>query len=359
MQSLIKKQIQQFGPMPLFEYMMLALYHPDKGYYSSKQPFGSEGDFITAPELSSFFGEFVGAWVIDFWLKLNCPKPFHLIELGPGRGILMEDILRVAKLYPEFHEALHIHLVEISPALKSVQKEAVQHSHLTWHDNLEELPVGDCLFIGNEFFDALPIRQFQMHQDKWHETYVTCADEKLEFCLVESKHVELLNQEKDLSDCQNGACYEINEAALQYLDQIQIHLEANNGGGLFFDYGHSKPDYQDSLRAFHKHTQLHPLEKPGHVDITSNVPFFQLSDHMRKAGYQCQMIEQGRWLSHMGYKERASIMKTKHPEASASIDQAMNKLLDPKDMGAIFKAFAFSKHDCEYLGFSNEVLKSA
>src|ERR1700761_1543397 len=167
----IRRLIGIAGPMPIAEYMRLCLTHPEHGYYTNRDPLGSGGDFITAPEVSQMFGEIIGLWLASVWKDLGAPENIRLIELGPGRGTMLIDILRAAKTVPGFHNAIVLHLVEISPALQKVQERRLEPLGVPtlWHTTLEQVPAGPCLIVANEFVDALPIHQAVKQSDGWHE----------------------------------------------------------------------------------------------------------------------------------------------------------------------------------------------
>ena len=175
----IIKTIRQDGPMALDRYMSLCLAHPEHGYYMSRDPFGRGGDFTTAPEISQMFGELIGIWCVSSWQTLQVPDPFHLIELGPGRGTLMADLLRAAKVMPGFHDSVQVHMVESSPVLRVLQEKTLAGAglHVTWHENVGSLPEEPAIIVGNEFFDALPVQQLQRGESGWHERVVGLDDD--------------------------------------------------------------------------------------------------------------------------------------------------------------------------------------
>lgn len=349
MKNLLKNHIQKSGPMPLYEYMTLALYHPEKGYYTSQNPFGDKGDFITAPELTQVFGEMVCGWLIDAWIKLGQPNPFHLVELGPGRGYLMSDIVRTANIYPPFFDALHVHLVEISPALKKIQSEQIKFSRLTWHDDLQTLPQETCFFLGNEFLDALPIRQFVRQDNHWCETYVDFDDEKHGFNFIHMQN----NKPYPLGDLDNGSVIEVNESAIRYCDEMAQHLEKHGGLALMIDYGHFHNPYKESLRSYVDHKQISPLEKPGESDLTAHVDFEKLIKFLNEKNIYTQTSTQAHWLASLGFFERISHLKQHQPD-TAKFDKIAEKLTSPNEMGDIFKVLAFSPQQIDFLGFQNE-----
>ncbi|HKW52778.1 MAG TPA: SAM-dependent methyltransferase, partial [Stellaceae bacterium] len=170
--ALLARRIREAGPLGIDEYMAAALTDPEHGYYATRDPLGTGGDFITAPEVSQIFGELIGLWCADTWARMGLPDPVILVELGPGRGTLMADMLRASRVAPDFRRALRLHLVETSPVLRRAQAAALAEAEPTWHDGIATLPHGPLLLVANEFLDALPIRQFVRTGDGWHERRV-------------------------------------------------------------------------------------------------------------------------------------------------------------------------------------------
>ncbi|MGO1118729.1 class I SAM-dependent methyltransferase [Rhodovibrionaceae bacterium A322] len=357
--DLLATRIRQDGPISLADYMALALTHPTLGYYSrqqsdAKDPFGRKGDFITAPEISQMFGELLGLWCADSWVNLGSPAQVHLVELGPGRGTLMSDILRTAKGLPAFHDALSIHLVEVSPSLRRQQRTRLPEGKVTWHDTLESLPdTGPLIFIANEFFDALPIRQYQFTDQGWSERLVGLTDEgnDLTFGLAAPLPG---NSALGLPPAKPGEIAELCPAAEAIAQQIGLRLSDQGGAALIIDYGYLKTQAGDSLQALKAH-KFHPvLEDPGTADITAHVNFQALAQAAAAGGARpLPPVTQGDLLRHLGIEQRAQQLKAQaNARQSTDIDQALDRLTKDTEMGQLFKALALTtKEGPDLAGF--------
>ncbi|MEM7680133.1 MAG: SAM-dependent methyltransferase, partial [Pseudomonadota bacterium] len=245
--DIIKRHIAQHGPMDVGQFMNVALCHPEHGYYMKQDPFGKDGDFTTAPEISQMFGEVIGAWVADLWLQMGSPTPFGLVECGPGRGTLMKDIMRATEKVPDFHASAILHLIEISPTLKTVQGTVLEDYPVHWHQSLGAVPTSYPLIIlGNEFFDALPFRQLVKATEGWAECVVT---EELSFGLRPAG-AELISQiPEHLQDEKDGAVLELSPVRSAAMENICDLLQQAGWAGLFLDYGYAKSATGDSFQA--------------------------------------------------------------------------------------------------------------
>src|SRR6185437_15531946 len=238
LEALLAQRIRDAGPLGIDEYMATALTHPEHGYYTTRDPLGAAGDFVTAPEVSQMFGELVGAWCIDNWARMGRPDPVILAELGPGRGTLMADLLRAARVAPDFRRALRLHLVETSRALRAAQARRLADAAPRWHDNLDTLPQGPLLLVANEFLDALPIRQLVRKADGWHERRVTLdSDGALAFTLAAAPDPGTAIP-RALSNAAPGNLCEIRPAAAALAASVGARLSRQGGVALFIDYGH-------------------------------------------------------------------------------------------------------------------------
>ena len=304
--------------MPLDRYMSLCLGHPQHGYYMTRDPFGAAGDFTTAPEISQVFGEMIGVWCVNAWLSLGSPSPFALVELGPGRGSLMADVLRAAKASTEFMLAVEVHMVEMSPSLQKLQREKLD-AHITWHASLETLPNMPTLFVANEFFDALPVKQFEIRSDKSFERFVGVSEGKLRMGLVPSP----------LREGEDGI-YEVSPIAQVIAEEIQERIEACGGAALIIDYGHVQSSAGATLQAMQKHEFCSIFDAPGEVDITAHVDFAKLS--------AAPTMTQGKFLKAMGIELRTDKLATKlQGEARDNFLAATRRLIEPTQMGELFK----------------------
>jgi NADH dehydrogenase [ubiquinone] 1 alpha subcomplex assembly factor 7 len=329
---LIAERIRQEGPIPVAEYMDLALSHPEHGYYMSGNPFGASGDFITAPEISQMFGEMVGIWLVDTWMQMGRPGEVKLVELGPGMGTLSADIMRTISTWPDFKSVLTLHLVETSPKLRAAQKTALKNYDVTWHDNFSEVPDGICFVIANEFFDALPIHQFLNVNGEWKERRVGYNAEKNAFYFT---------SEDGASD--NGDIYEISPASMGLLEEIARRIAGQGGAALIADYGHTAPSSGDTFQAVSKHQYSDPLENPGEKDITAHVDFGTFRTVAEQIVAVAGPVTQGQFLIAMGIEARAEkLCKNAGSKKRETIMADVCRLVAPKEMGRLFKVMALT-----------------
>jgi NADH dehydrogenase [ubiquinone] 1 alpha subcomplex assembly factor 7 len=298
-------------------------------YYAVRDPFGAAGDFITAPELTQAFGECLGLWAAVTWEAMGRPDPVLLVELGPGRGTLMADALRAAaEMAPGFRAALGLHLVETSPRLRAAQ--AARLGEATWHDDLATLPPGPAIVIGNEFLDALPIRQFIRRGDAWMERFVEAGR------FVEAPSADATPLPEDAAD---GAIQEVNEAARAVAATLGARLSAEGGAALFLDYGPAEAGFGDSLQAMSAHGVADPLGPAGEADITAHVDFAALAAAAREAGAAAQgPLPQGVFLGRLGLFSRAAMLARLDPRGAGRHLAAAQRLTAPEHMGRLFKA---------------------
>jgi NADH dehydrogenase [ubiquinone] 1 alpha subcomplex assembly factor 7 len=261
LERLIAEAIVSEGPMRLDRYMALCLGHPEHGYYMSRDPFGARGDFITAPEISQVFGELIGVWCAAAWAAMGAPDPFNLIELGPGRGTLMSDTLRAAKVMPGFREAALLHLVETSPVLRRRQEDKLGAA--TWHDSVAGPPDGPCLVIANEFFDALPIRQFERRDGRWMERVIGLEAGHLALGLIDACDFNAQGADSNI--------IEFSPARAEVAFEIGRRLARHPGAALIIDYGHVQSAPGDTLQALRGHRFVPVTQAPGECDLTSHV----------------------------------------------------------------------------------------
>lgn len=345
----IARQVRLNGPLPVSEYMALCLGHPQHGYYTTRDPLGAGGDFTTAPEISQMFGELLGLWAAHCWLEMGSPPAVALAELGPGRGTLMADALRATARVPGFHAAVRVHLVETSPALRQRQAAALAGLPAplapTWHDSLAGVPEGPLLLLANEFFDALPVRQFvrQEHRGRllWGERKVGLdADGGLAWVLDPAAGDALVPPA--LRDAPPGSVVELSPASLAVAREIGGRLARAPGAALVVDYGHAGPAVGDTLQAVRRHRFADPLEAPGEADLTAHVDFAALAAELRAAGAAAWgPVTQGDLLSALGIRARAAALKAlATPAQAADIDAALDRLTGDSGMGRLFKAVA-------------------
>lgn len=335
--------IRQDGPMSLERYMALALGDPHDGYYMTRDPFGAAGDFTTSPEISQMFGELIGLWCADLWLRAGSPSKLTLVELGPGRGTLMNDLLRATEAVRGFHDALDVVLVEMSPVLGALQKETLASSHprITWQADIATLPPTPTLIIANEFFDALPIRQYQKRHEHWYECLVGVDDDEQLIFGLSSTPVAMSGP-----GGQDGDVLEYSPACDAIMQDLARHIGGHGGAGLVIDYGYLRSGFGSTLQALYRHAFIEPLHNPGEVDLTAHVNFEALQDAIRKGGIRSHgPLTQAELLDRLGLAMRVeTLLRKASPRQAEDIRQAEKRLTDtqPTGMGQLFKALAFS-----------------
>lgn len=344
----IARLIKETGPMPVSHYMALALGHPKHGYYMTRDPLGAAGDFTTSPEISQMFGELVGLWIAETWIAQGSPSPFILAELGPGRGTLMADALRALRSVPGLLPALDLHFVETSPVLAAIQKQNVPNA--TWHDRFDTLPQGPIYIIANEFFDALPIRQFVRMEQGWCERYVMLSEDSNDDEPAFEPAIMPVPQASDdmlapaQRDAPVGSLAEVSPASVAFTDDIARRIAQHGGAALIIDYGHVKSAVGDTLQALRAHQFVDAFEHPGEADLTAHVDFKALALAAKAAGIQANgPIEQGTFLRALGISERAETLKVKAtPDQARDIDVAERRLTSREEMGSLFKVLALT-----------------
>lgn len=321
--------IKSHGPIDVGQFMTIALGHPQHGYYMKQDPFGRGGDFTTAPEISQMFGEMIGAWATDIWMQMTRPKRISLVECGPGRGTLMADILRILP----FKDQCDVHFVEMSPVLREMQRKAVPNA--TWHESIESVPDNQpVILIGNEFLDALPVRQFEHVNAAWAERVVGFDDDKF---LWGRKAPGL-----KLPDGKDGDVFEIAPVRESFTQNVCALIKRAGGVGIMIDYGHSVSGMGDTLQAVVKHTYAPILENIGDADLTSHVDFTAIGAAASAAGAKVfGPVPQGEFLQRLGITARAAYLAPKSKDP-ASVETALKRLTDSDQMGALFKVMAFT-----------------
>jgi NADH dehydrogenase [ubiquinone] 1 alpha subcomplex assembly factor 7 len=333
---LIARRIALTGPISIADFMAEALGHPRLGYYRRALPVGAAGDFTTAPEISQMFGELIGAWLAERWLATGSPSPVRLVELGPGRGTLMADALRATRGVPGFHAALRLHLVDTNAPLRAEQHRALGAFAPAWHERFDEVPPGPALIVANEFFDALPVRQFQKTAQGWRERMVGLAPDgaTLIFALAPGPTPFA----RYLPDVPEGAQAEIGEAGRALAEAIGARLMSNGGWALIVDYGYDG-GAGASLQAVRSHRGAGILDRPGETDLSTHVDFAALAAAAKAPTFG--PIGQGDFLRRLGILQRAESLKAHASDAQcATIDAALARLIDPGQMGTLFRVLA-------------------
>lgn len=332
---LLAERIRETGPITVADYMAECLLHPVHGYYTTRDPFGAAGDFTTAPEISQMFGELVGLALAQAWLDRGAPAPFTLAELGPGRGTLMADILRATRSVPGFHAAARVLLVEASPVLRRKQQETISRGHdlgLRWIEAAGDLPEQPLFLVANEFFDALPIHQYQFVKGGWHERLIGVRDGALAFGLAEGPTLPgtmAMHQRED------GTIIEENRIGRFVMLQVGHRLHHHGGVALVIDYGGWR-SRGDTLQALCSHAFDDPLAHPGEADLTAHVDFEPLAGHQPHF-----YTTQGAFLTRLGIDARAErLARNLTGEALDSHWAAHRRLTHPEEMGSLFKVLA-------------------
>jgi SAM-dependent MidA family methyltransferase len=334
---LLIERIREGGPITVADYMADCLLHPVHGYYTTRDPFGAAGDFTTAPEISQMFGEMIGLLLAQGWMDQGAPSPFTLAELGPGRGTLMADILRVTRGVPGFGAAVKVALVEASPRLRAVQARTLAPAVPDWFDRVEDLPDRPTFLVANEFLDALPIRQFLLSPEGWRERLVGLTADKLAFGLS-----QLLPQVPDSPAFRAARAGDLVEHSTLVQAAVAAALRpiVRHGGlALFIDYGGWRSQ-GDTLQALRQHAYDDPLAHPGGADLTAHVDFEPLAALAPAHAYDTQ----GNVLRRLGMEMRAErLAKSLTGAALESHLAALHRLTDPQEMGSLFKVLALTR----------------
>ena len=339
--EVLRERIRKHGPLAVEEFMRLCLADPEHGYYRTQAAVGASGDFITAPEISQMFGELIGLWAAEMWSALGRPSPVRLVELGPGRGTLMADALRaVGRVAGEFRAAIDLHLVEINPALRRQQEAALSAARPTWHDRFETVPRGPLIVIANEFFDALPIRQVVRTADGWRLRAVDVVDGKLAFAAG-------VPAEAPAIAAPPGAVVETSPAGEALMGDIAALIAAAGGAALIIDYGPAERGPGDTLQAVRGHKKIPVLDEPGLADLTAHVDFAGLAAAARAAGAAAfGPVPQGAFLRRLGIAARAAtLLQNATSDQKLPIESAVRRLIEPAEMGTLFKALAIASRD--------------
>ena len=336
----LKARIRRSGPITVRDYMAACLQDPEHGYYRTRTAIGRDGDFITAPEISQVFGELIGLWCVVVWQQMGSPAHVNVIEAGPGRGTLMRDALRAARVVPAFGAACDIILVETNAVLIAHQKAVLQaHARpVSWYPHLAEVPTGPAIVLANEFLDALPVAQFVRAGVGWTERGVGLdAGGALIFCALEDRPLLLLPAVQS-DQTRPGAIFERRQTSEQ---SFALHRLAHNGpmAALFIDYGHLEGATGDTLQAVRAQRFEHALTSPGEADLTAHVDFAQVAQEARMWGLAVDSpVTQAEFLGHLGIAERASRLMAANPAKATAIEAGVARLMAPNGMGGRFKA---------------------
>lgn len=334
LKDILIERIRTVGPMRVSDYMAECLMHPTYGYYATRDPFGAKGDFTTAPEMTQMFGELIGLSLAQAWMDQGAPDSFVLAEIGPGRGTLMADLLRATNKIPGFHAALDLHLVEASPALRAKQRELLGEA--TWHDDVSTLPEAPLFLIANEFFDALPVRQFIRDGDLWRERLIGFENAQMCFGMGAAADQPMLRHR--LEDTEDGMLVEICEAVTPIVQEIGGRIKRHGGAALIIDYGDWRSQ-GDTMQAVKEHEEVDVLDLPGDSDLTAHVDF-ELICASTPSRFS-RVTAQGVFLERLGITTRAQLLAEQmQPVQIEQHISAHRRLTHPDEMGNLFKVVA-------------------
>ena len=340
--------------LALDEFINLSLYSEKFGYYMNKNPFGKKGDFITAPNISRLFSEMIAIWIIKFWQSLGSPKKFNLIELGAGNGEMMKILTESFQNFPEFSRSCRILIHEKSPSLIKIQKKKLGQNKIIWLSKIEKIKKAPTLFIANEFFDSIPIKQFIKRKDNWFEKFVNISDKNKAFFF--EKKINLKNFEKkiDIKISKGQNFIEYSDIGINYLKDISKMIKLNTGGLLMIDYGYNNKKMKNTLQAVVNHKFANILENIGNADITHCINFDLFKRLINQIdGLEYNITSQKKFLIKMGINERAEII-SRNQNFSKKVDiyYRLKRLTDEKQMGSLFKVMMIKNRNNKFkVGF--------
>ena len=336
------------------KFVDIALYHKKTGYYMKKNPFGKDGDFITAPNISILFSEMLAIWCLAFWEHLGCPKKINIIELGAGNGEMMYQMIKAFKRFNKFRESSNYFILEKSQFLKKIQKKKLNSHKITWLNSINKLKNGPNIFLANEFFDALPIKQFIKKNNKWYEKSIKKNNmNKFEFVNVIT-NIKDLEKKIEINLSKNQKIIEFSPLTYDYLNIISKKINTFQGGLLIVDYGYLKKKMRDSLQSIYKHKFNNILDNFSKSDITYNLNFFLLKKIVKKLNLKVVgLTSQRNFLTRLGILDRAEILaKNLQFSKKADIYYRIKRLIDRNFMGELFKVMFVTGKNIKFkLGF--------
>ena len=347
-------KIKKSHELPLDEFINLSLYNEKFGYYMKKDPFGKQGDFITAPNVSRLFSEMIAIWIVSFWENLGAPKKFNLVELGAGNGEMMEIMIESFKNFPSFLKSCTLIIHEKSPTLIKIQKKKLEKYNVSWVYRIDKIKKNPSIFIANEFFDAMPIKQFRKYKNIWYEKFVNFENFSKASFIEKKADIKKIEKKLNFKISQNQNFIEYSEVGFSYLKKISNIIKKNDGGILLIDYGNFEKKMKNTLQAVSNHKFANILENIGNADITHNINFELFKRFTKKlGGLDNNSNTQKNFLIKMGIKHRAeSLSKDKDFSRKADIYYRLNRLIDEKQMGTLFKVmFIKNKKNNFNLGF--------
>ena len=332
--------------LPLDQFIDLALYDKVNGYYMKKNPFGKEGDFITAPNITRLFSEIIAIWVLTFWKSIGSPKKFNLLELGAGNGEMMKVIIETLKNFPECFDICNFQIHEKSEFLKKRQQLNLKSENITWIDDIKINNSYPTVFLANEFFDALPIKQFFKRNESWVERFVNLKDEKNAEFNEQPINIKDIDKDLGFEISKDQEIIEYSPSSFEYLKDISNLIKKNDGGILIIDYGYLNLKMEDTLQAIRNHKHSNILEDIGDCDITYNINFNLFKRFIDQFDDLNFIItNQKKFLTSMGIIQRAEIISENIPFSKKSdLFYRIRRLIDEKQMGELFKVMLIKKH---------------
>ena len=340
--------------LSLDKFINLSLYNKKFGYYMKKNPFGEKGDFITSPNISRLFSEMIAIWVISFWQSIGFPKKFNLIELGGGNGEMMKIIIESLKNFPNFSKACNFIIFEKSPSLIKIQKKKLIDAEISWITQIKKINKNPSIFIANEFFDSIPIKQFVKREKLWFEKFVNLKSKKKAYFYEKKIDIQKFEKKINFKISKNQNFIEYSEIGFNYLNEISNLIKENSGGLLLIDYGYTDKKMKNTLQGVSNHKFANILNNIGDVDITHNISFELFKKFIkRKGGLQNNLTSQKNFLTKMGIKKRAEIIsKNESFLRKADIYHRLKRLIDENQMGSLFKVMLIkNKRNKFKLGF--------
>ena len=340
--------------LSLDQFINHSLYDKKSGYYMKKNPFGKKGDFITAPNISRLFSEMISVWTIAFWQSLGSPKKFNLIELGAGNGEMMKDIIETLQKFPNFFNSCNFMIHEKSPSLIKIQKRKLKKNKITWVNQINKVENFPTLYLANEFFDAMAIKQFIKKKNLWFEKFVKFENNKKALFFEKETNIKNFEKKINLTISKNQNFIEYSELGFKYLKEISKIIKKNNGGLLIIDYGDSNKKMRNTLKGISNHKFANILKDIGNTDITYNINFSLFKKYIKQVGnLESNLTSQKKFLLKLGIKERAEIIsKNLNFSEKANIYYRLKRLIDDQQMGSLFKVMLIKNKKNRFnLGF--------
>ena len=346
----------KINDLPLDKFINLSLYDRNFGYYMKKNPFGTKGDFITAPNISRIFSEMIAIWVVSFWKSLGSPRNFNLIELGAGNGEMMKVLIESFKNFPVILKSSNFLIHEKSPTLIKIQKKKLRGTKTRWISNINKIKKIPTIFLANEFFDSLAIKQFKKRENQWFEKYINFQNIKKPFFYEKKVNIKKIENKIKFKISKNQKFIEYSEEAFRYLKDISQKIKVNKGGLLLIDYGYTDQKMKNTLQGVLNHKFANILEHIFNIDITHNINFSLYKNFINKiAGLDNILTTQKYFLKNMGIMERAEIIsKNQNFLKKADIYYRIKRLIDEKQMGELFKVMLIKNKKNKFnLGFNS------